>query len=207
MRHFAALLCACALFAACDDDSAVDLAVSTDLAMGPDLAAPDLASMVDMAVLCRPEMEFPPPDAAGFCDGTPLAGTCAQAFFARVAACYNPAGCCIGDGMNTVYRSWESGAHYSYSLATSRWMLTQNGMGCASSVDSTLPNALQWSGPDGSELPFFDPNTGELHCPDGSQLNVGPFGQCPELQRLLKPFQFYSCQSPYNATCCTPYPL
>jgi hypothetical protein len=214
MRQFAALLCACALLSACDEDGrATDLAVSTDLALGPDLAVPDLA-LRDLAEasVCRPEMTFPtfpPPDAGGFCDGTPLAGTCAQAFFARVADCFNPAGCCVGTGSNTVLRGWESGANYRFGMADRQWSLSQNGVSCAGNFPSSATTApMKWTASDGSELPFFDPTTGELHCPDGSQTNVGAYGQCLALQHLLRPFEVYSCvEATTNTTCCTPYPV
>ncbi len=208
VRVGAFIVGACIACAACDDA----VTPPPDLAAPADLAAPvdDLAVARDFAhgppdmVACSypPDAFGPAPDAAGFCDGTPLAGTCAQAFFARARACFHPAGCCQTTGSNTVRRTWESGATYYEALAVSEWRLTQDQFICAASSDSTTPNAYRWTASDGSELPYFDPATGELHCPDGTQLNVGTDGQCADLAALLR---LPPCQ--VTANCCVPYPL
>ncbi len=209
VRVGAFLVGACIACAACDDAAtpAPDLAAATDLAAPVDDLAvgPDFAHGPPDMVACSypPDAFGPAPDAAGFCDGTPLAGTCAQAFFARVRACYRPAGCCQASGSNRLYLSYQSGAGYYFNMQVSQWSLRQDGYTCAESPDDTAPDPFHWRADDGSEIPYFDPRSGELHCADGTQLNVGAYGTCPALHDLLFPFPV-SC---WTSSCCVPYPL
>src|SRR4051812_15875043 len=75
-----------------------DLRSPDDLGMPMDLAAtPDLASQPDLA-------------ASAFCKGTKVAGTCAQAFFATVDACWKPTGPCMIQMAGMGFKQcWQSG--------------------------------------------------------------------------------------------------
>lgn len=200
-----ALFVACFALTGCGDDDTIetlspDLSATAplDLARGPN----DLGTIPDQNGCFYPPDAFGPPlDAGGFCEGTPLAGTCAQTFFAKLASCFQPAGCCQADGSNTLYRSWQSGAHYIFRMGTSYYSFSQNDIQCASSLGTEIQPYHQWTASDGSTI-IFDPATGALTCPGDAQINVGAYGSCPALEALLHQFQ-----CPATPDCCTPYPL
>jgi hypothetical protein len=194
----------------CDDDTAGadDLAMPLyDFATVHDLATSDLtAAPPEMCVPNPPDAFDVSVDAGGFCAGTPIAGTCVQTFFAKLAECFVPAGCCRnGPGSITVTMAWESGAYYStYAIDQERHYAMIN-QSCANSRRSGLPDTDRWVGADGSTLALVL-STGVLTCPDGSTVNIGTLsGQCAELDALLHPAPPLGCFQAFP-NCCVPQP-
>lgn len=194
-----ALLIACAVVVgpACDNDAPApvgDLGVtipdlSTNDSAPADLApARDLTVILDMA-LCAP----PTPrdgfassaDAAGLCDGTTIAGTCAQAFFTAFATCYVPAGCRVYHRDNNTRASWDfaSGASIFWD-ATGIRSFSQNGHSCAFANSANFAQDDQWTLSDGTKL-TINWTSGNVTCPDGTQIQISNPRSCDALNTLM----------------------
>jgi hypothetical protein len=193
MSRGALLLAHCVLVAACADDQTT---ITTDLGtVVPDLSVGDLAAVPDMTynidfAHCAP---FTPVDgfassadaAAGFCDGTTLAGTCAQAFFASFAACYVPAGCRV------YLRNANTGGSWQYaSGASGSWDITDisgygmNGHPCATVDGNNAARDDHWTLADGTKL-TINWTSGNVTCPDGSTIQIANPASCDALNALI----------------------
>jgi hypothetical protein len=196
MRHIVAL-CALALVG-CGDD----FTPPTDLAVVPlDLSpagARDLADLTPLPPwLCpyTPDAWTPPTtpvDAGVFCAGTPIDGTCVQAFFAKIAACFQPAGCCtLGPNIHEKV-DWASGAHYYWYATEDQLWYSQGGAACGGQSSPSFGVSGQWTGPDGSALTVtpaisrysFGPF--DATCPDGTHVSFNT-SDCAELVALISP--------------------
>jgi len=194
MARGALLLALCVLGLSCSDEAATgpDLAtVLPDLAVG-DLAVADLAAPIylfDMAH-CAPLSPVDgfasSADAAGFCDGTTLAGTCAQPFFAAYASCYVPAGCRQYFRVNNGRASWEfaSGASINWDASGIR-DYRQNDDQCAlASTSGSVSGDDHWTLGDGTTL-TINWTSGNVTCPDGSQIQLANPKSCDALNTLM----------------------
>lgn len=195
-RRGVLLLALCVLAPACGDEQAAvvpDLGaivpdLSTDLSIGDLAVAHDLTWIFDLAhcVPLTPVDGFASSaDAAGFCDGTTLAGTCAQAFFARFASCYVPAGCREYHRTNNTIASWSfaSGAYTFWDLSGIR-AFSQSGHSCASSDSTGLSQDDRWTLNDGTKL-TINWTSGNVTCPDGSQIQISNPKSCDALNTLV----------------------
>jgi hypothetical protein len=198
MSRGALLLALCVLLPSCTDEQttvATDLgAVVPDLSVGDLAVAHDLTWIVDLGhcVPLTPVDGFASSaDAAGFCDGTTLAGTCAQPFFAKFAACYVPAGCREYYRVNNTRASWgwASGASIWWD-ATGIRDFEQNGQRCAYADSSSLSNPSgathddHWKLGDGTTL-TINWTSGNVTCPDGSQIQISNPTSCDALNTLM----------------------
>jgi hypothetical protein len=130
-----------------------DLTVAPDLL---DLSAPDLTSPPDLAQ--------PQGDLAGFCSGTPIAGTCFQEVFASAARCYDPAGSCTVGPQIIAFHSYcySNGAKATLSESNSDDWIFRNSAGV---VCYTLRLASWETRISDGVLPVdFDPETGDYSC-------------------------------------------
>jgi len=172
----------------------------------------DMSPLYDFA-MCGPVDAQPADvDAAGFCDGTPLAGTCLQPLFQRFAECFVPAGCCTEWGANSVRVEWASGAELDSDTLNfgdryyGRTLGPGNYTSCLHAIRRSDGQGYDFHFPDTTVT--INPTTGDVTCSDGSQVNIGlNLGDCGALNsilgdvRLHSPIDFTKCQS---ATCCTP---
>jgi hypothetical protein len=210
------LLLAALLLAGCDDDSAPTSADFAAPSVDDMAAALDLSPFPDMAPWCvASDASFPPSlDAGGFCDGTTMAGTCAQEFFRKFAECFRPAGCCLYNGsVNVPGFAWESGARFQSEPGDREYY--QNGAHCAHQ-GAPLPGVTgdRWTLGDGEVLDV-DTTTGDVTCPDGSHANIGAnYGGCAELNTLrgdtsifgYDPAMCFKSYDGKDSRCCAPYP-
>jgi hypothetical protein len=143
---------------------------------------------------------------AAFCAGTSIAGTCAQPFFARMAACFTPSGPTTAQAQSPsmVTLCWTGGARLVVTMSAVAGVsgtYSQSGTTCATlHIDN--PNdptkaVFHFAAPDGETLSFD--GVGNLTCPDGSQakIKIGTGGpDCAELARLIGP-----SDHPMTGTC------
>ncbi len=131
----------------------------------------------------------------GFCDGTKVSGTCAQAFFAAAAACLSTLGACtdqITPTSATTFNEdvcWSTGqtrhvqADGTSHVTTSTWV-SQTSATCLTS-NSTYEQGTYTA--NGTSL-VYDESTGDLTCPDGSSANIGTVAGgdlCPDVASIL----------------------
>jgi hypothetical protein len=180
-----------------------------DGALAPDLAAPSMADlgMPDLAGTI---------DASGFCEGTSLAGTCAQSFFAHLAECFPPvSGACVSHSPSSWWwtECWESGARISKATIGSscgpRWVWANGATFCMDRNHSPdcASNVEVWTIPQSEAFPYatgpsmlVDTVTGDVTCPDGTHANIGPdFGNCAALHAVINTLKLYGqCPWDYN---------
>jgi hypothetical protein len=187
-----ALLVALSVFGlSCSDDEG---AIGPDLgAVVPDLSVRDLATPLDLSYVLdmahcaplSPDGFASSADAAGFCDGTTLAGTCAQAFFSSFAACYVPAGCRVYYRENNTRGSWQYA-----SGASGHWDITDysdyemNGHSCAYVDGNNIARDDHWTLADGTKL-TINWTSGNVTCPDGSTIQIANPTSCDALMALI----------------------
>ena len=198
------------------DLSAVDdLAVTADLSVERDLAVPADLSVARLADLSAPfDIAFDP-DA--FCAGT--GASCALTFFTQLAGCYRPAGTCeVNGGLSYDVTCWASGAGLARGgyLRNTVLMYTQDGILCGSSRPlAGDPSMIQWTLADGTTL-WWDVATNRALCPDGTIVDMSPYGSCANLtpvgmpcaQSELVPLGSFPCPSfpPYPSASPAPSP-
>lgn len=154
-----------ALWCSCDS--------SSGLPPTPGRSAADLASP-------SRDMSQPAPSTA-FCAGTKVDGTCAQPFFAAVAACFAPIGASCtqqitpnSDGTFTEDTCWSTGLHRhvfadaNTSTTNSTWT-NAAGTVCLSTANATEMGMYLANG----QSLDYDVGTGVLVCPDGTTTNIG----------------------------------
>lgn len=202
MTRLLAFACAMAsLTAACGNtggsNGTADLAVARDLSVSDDLAA-----VLDFAVppdLTPPEDLTPPPapdlaSAGPFCRNTPVAGTCAGAFFEAVAKCYQPFGGCTIDQPSMFEGTicWGSGSKLS---ATFNMQLNQSNGVWSAGLKECMTGEIAIGGgapvftlhANGKTL-VYEEDTGATTCPDGSRINIGAMaGNCQALLDIIEP--------------------
>lgn len=157
---------------------------------GTDDARPDLiwtAPAVDAGA---------PPDLAGidFCEGTPVAGTCAQGFFYLVSRCYVAAGACtlMSDSRNYANLCWDNGSRILVSYLNGKdgaHGLWKNGAEtCLEGYAFGLNSEPVFTLHRGGDTLAYDEKTGDVTCPDGTHANIGPReGDCGMVRAILSP--------------------
>jgi len=166
------------------------------------LAMPDLAVASDLALASTDMGRLAPDDAAAgdlgpptiFCDGTPVAGTCAAAFFAPVASCFvATGGCSENKSMAGGITCWQSGARLVATfdgamMTTSGVWSGPSGECMAGTVGTDANGNTVFTLQQGGATLVYNAGTGDVTCPDGSTVNIGPVeGYCPALQSVLDP--------------------
>ncbi|HEX8952795.1 MAG TPA: hypothetical protein VF945_13160 [Polyangia bacterium] len=187
---------------ACGDDGPQSLA---DLAaIGEDLAVPAGRDLAPLDMTTPVDWSFNFGDGAGLCESPAdasngVAGTCAQSFFAKLADCWVPSGVmCTYDKPANHWDQfcWDDGA----ALQTFRCNSPAYAPGIVCYVRGTFlcmkheipcdytgtPRTTEkWTAYDGTVL-IHDTATGEVTCPDGSHVTIGPnYGGCVELSQLI----------------------
>ncbi|HXU70080.1 MAG TPA: hypothetical protein VN947_12175 [Polyangia bacterium] len=205
MRAIVAISC---LLVACGSDDAV--VVTPDFAStASDLSVPmsdDLARANDDDMSCTPSPwdGGTANDAAGFCDNTPIAGTCVQTVFAKIAACFAPAGCCTSTGSIELDVHYANGARWRRMDPEIFWSMPGEACGAyrlgAAPVDFAL-GGYRIIAEDGSYFDYYA--SGDVVCSDGSSFYVGDLGStCPDIKPFFfPPPNFPACGTP---TCCAP---
>jgi hypothetical protein len=217
------LLAAALACSACGDDTvaSTDLAASFDLSASPDdLATHDLAGPYDLVR----DWSFSYADGSGLCEGggvdagNNVAGTCVQTFFAKLADCWVPSGMCRANfSSHTSWDAcWQSGAGRRDTfcelggLATTTASLYVRGEAVCMRRAShggafCQPQPIDdWTAPDGTTLSIVVA-TGDVTCPDGSHVTIGPnYGNCAELEQLLRPEGDGHCPFGNAAVDCPP---
>jgi hypothetical protein len=187
----------CGLLAVgCDDDASLpaDLAASSDLSAATDLAPPkDLTPPPPVCMIPDGGTPASPVDAGAFCAGTPLDGTCVQAFFAKIAGCFQPAGCCALMASMHERVDWASGARYDHYIPEYSISYEQSGALCGQQMSSlgTPPPPGHWTAGDNSTLtvtPAIGLSNGpfDATCSDGTHVSFSA-GDCADLDALLSP--------------------
>jgi hypothetical protein len=136
---------------------------------------------------CRGGPEAPP-----LCPGTPLAESCAGAFFAPLSACFRPSGVCrrMGDpAIDTeVTYCWDSGAKATVALTATglHGELSQGGSPCYT-ITTVGKNPITARAAGSGGALTYDDDTNVLTCPDGST-TVIPEAElvCEEFKALLE---------------------
>jgi hypothetical protein len=140
----------------------------------------------------------PPPDmAVGICPGTPVAGTCAAAFFTELLACFPDNGTCVvqSGSMTAASACWSDGGRLDVQVnadmtGAARW--SAHGLTCLKATikpDGQGGNVFDYFAPGGSTL-TYDDATGEATCDDGETVNIGAMGtSCTALQRAIEPME------------------
>jgi hypothetical protein len=149
----------------------------------------------DLAPRPGRDLSFSPPDLvgadfAGFCEGTAVAGTCVQSFFAALPYCFQPAGICheqIPVVAGSTTWCWKDGAELRQSLAAASATRTFV-MGAAVCFSETTPTGGQSSFLAGGMTLLLDTTTGAFKCPGGTTGSIGAnLGGCTALRDLLEP--------------------
>ena len=198
----------CALVAGCGDDTVVPVAPlelgagADDLGVAHDLAGPADLTPTDLLSLCPSTPDAwtppsPPPDAGTFCAGTPIDGTCVQAFFAKIADCFLPAaGCCTCFRGNHSSCSWASGAAWDGQPAADEFKLFHDNASCGGSYVNFATTT--WTAADGTQLTMTGSTSAEdAVCPGGTHVTFS-FSDCADLAALISPPGLFT-------TCVTPY--
>jgi len=130
----------------------------------------------------------------GFCDGSKVAGTCAQPFFAAVASCLSTLGSCVDQitptGATTFNEDvcWSTGQrrHTAADASNNTTVSTWTSKASAACLTTQSTNELGTYTANGTSL-VYDESTGQLSCPDGSTANIGvPGGDlCPDVDVIL----------------------
>jgi hypothetical protein len=179
------------LFCACSERALeIPQAGSRPPDPGPPAGAPDLSirPLADLASARVADLASPPDLAAsGFCAGTKVAGTCAQAFFAGVAACWGALDSCTyqitptGTYTFTLDDCFSSGQHR-HTDANGQTHDTQSTWTNAAGTVCLTDSAHYEAGPltAGGVTLSYDESSGALVCPDGSTFNIGALDS-PEL--------------------------
>jgi hypothetical protein len=148
---------------------------TSDLAGHPDLSHADLAN------------------AAGFCAGTPVAGTCVQTFFAPQAMCFSPTGACHAppaDPMGGSTWCWANDDVLKQkATVTSVTRTYKNGSDdCFTDTKTTTSISGSDVFTSGSITLQLNVATGAYECPNGAAGSIGPdLGGCAALQALINP--------------------
>ena len=158
----------------------------------PDLGAVDLAPPADL----EPSDMPPPPDLMdpGLCPNTRASGTCAEAFFRGVAACFPTSGAC-----KTVKTAdaeeicWDDGSdllatfHMATTSFSGTW--TAGGKTCMVGQVSVAANGGRlFNLTVGNSTLVYDEDSGRVTCPDGSVTNIGSNdGNCVAIRDILNP--------------------
>jgi hypothetical protein len=130
-------------------------------------------------------------DAAGFCVGTPVAGTCLATFFAPAHACFQPTGSCVAQTTSTTKNAcWANGEKLLLQLGSQGDGFTyRNGgqlcfYGSWEYMNGTEKGYTFTT--DGNALLVYNRSTGETVCADGSRTTLAPdFGGCAAIVSLV----------------------
>jgi hypothetical protein len=128
----------------------------------------------------------------GFCEGTFVAGTCVQAFFAPLSSCFVASGSCNQSvpGVVSPTFCWSSGAEFKQVTsgnALDRTFISGDVICFTEDIGGTVAVKTPWFAAGGHGL-YYVPQTGDYGCEDGSSGNIGPnFGGCPALGALVAP--------------------
>jgi hypothetical protein len=163
------------------DGAPVDLTAGDGPAAPADLALVDVAAAPDVGAA----------DQGGFCAGTAVAGTCVQAFFAPLSACFAPAGSCHLQTPAVVRMPvwcWSDGAQLNEMMGVDTLNRSYIGSGGAVCFTQSVvfPGLTSFSA--GGATLSFNPATGAYRCPNGTTGTVGAgAGGCAALDALVNP--------------------
>jgi hypothetical protein len=131
-------------------------------------------------------------NAAAFCAGTSVAGTCLQTFFAPLSTCFVPSGSCNQSvpGVVMPIFCWSTGAELKQQTNASELDRTfiSGGVICyTEQIGGPGPQKTPWWAAGGQGM-FYEPIGGNYDCPDGSKGNIGAnYGGCAALGALVAP--------------------
>src|SRR6185436_3172804 len=116
-----------------------------------------------------------------------------QPFFDRVTKCWMPTGQCVDNmpTMTAVNACWASGAQFIAALDTmtmkahGSWQ-TKQGAVCMTADVTPSGNDAVFIFTVGKQMLTFIESTGDVVCPDGTKVTIGPnFGSCGALKDLI----------------------